>query len=148
MEKIQAWLNDFKGFFTSEVSKISNAQAELTEVRGKLTTAEDTVKALNATITERDTKISTLEAAASKHSEAITALNEKLTTAENRATEALAAQGMRSDEMPAGAVDGGSTKTVSQQVEALRKKLTSSMDPKEKYSLSQQIKALQSAGKN
>jgi hypothetical protein len=136
MEKIQAWLNDFKGFFTSEVSKISNAQAELTEVRGKLTTAEDTVKALNATIT------------ASKHSEAITALNEKLTTAENRATEALAAQGMRSDEMPAGAVDGGSTKTVSQQVEALRKKLTSSMDPKEKYSLSQQIKALQSAGKN
>lgn len=148
MEKIQAWLNDFKGFFSSEVTKISNAQAELEKVRAELATAKSTIDSANEYMRKLEaTAADNIKSLEARDGE-LKALNEKLTTAENRATEALAAQGLRGDDMPAGAVDGASAKTVSQQVEALNKKISESTDPKEKYTLNQQIKKLQAASKN
>ena len=107
MEKILSWLENFKSFFSSEVSKISNAQAELADAKTKLTTAEDTLKALNATITDREAKITTLETAAKEHAVTVAAkdaeiasLKAAVETEKNRSANTLAQQGLPPEALP------------------------------------------------
>lgn len=142
MEKVKAWLDDFKGFFSSEISKISAAQVELTQVKAELMTA-------NAAIAERDTKISTLTASletaqneVNKAGGDIKSLTEKLAAAETKARDVIAEQGLEPGSLPPGSSENAGAKSTGQEIDALRKKLQASTNPKEKFTLSNQIRAL------
>jgi chromosome segregation ATPase len=145
MEKILSWLNDFKSFFSSEVSKISSAQAELVTVRAELATAKSDLTAAQATISSLQKCAAAAGVELTAKDSEITRLTSELATEKNRATETLAAQGVRPEDLPAGSTENSGAKSVSQQVDALRKKLSSSTDPKEKFQLSNQIRELLSA---
>jgi chromosome segregation ATPase len=141
MEKVLSWLNDFKSYFSSEVSKISSAQAELVTVSAELAT-------VRGQLAESTSKISALESAAAAHAQAINTkdaeisnLTNSLAEARKAAEDTLAAQGLSQDRIPTGSTSSGA-QTVSQQAEALRKKLSESNDPKEKFRLSNQIREL------
>jgi hypothetical protein len=145
MEKILSWLNDFKSFFSSEVSKISNAQAELAAVRAELASAQGLIAIHEGTITDLKGHLAIAESATTTAQGRVTTLEAELATEKSRATEALAAQGLEAGRLPAGSTSDAGAKTVAQQIEALRKQLTASTDPKEKYKLSAQIRELLSA---
>lgn len=140
MEKILSWLENFKSDFSAGLAKISSAQADLVTVRAELATA-------TAALTERDGKISELTGALEKSQSEVNskgaevkALTEQLDTEKNATRDALAKQGLDRESLPKGEHSGAKTKE--QQVDALRKKLNSSTDSKEKFTLSEQIKEL------
>jgi predicted nucleic acid-binding Zn-ribbon protein len=141
MEKVLSWLNDFKSYVGSQFSTISSAQAELVTVSAELaSTREKLDKALFS--------IGALEGAAATHAQAINTkdaeisnLTNSLAEARKAAEDTLAAQGLAQDRIPTGSTSSGA-QTVSQQAEALRKKLSESNDPKEKFRLSNQIREL------
>lgn len=102
MEKILSWLNDFKSFFSSEVSKISNAQAELAKVSAELATANGTITGLNEKLGTMSAELETAKATATSAVDKIKAAEDKAAAAEKSAQELLATQGLTQDQLPAG----------------------------------------------
>lgn len=141
MDKILSWLNDFKGYFSSEVSKISNAQAELATVTEQLAAANATIAELHAKVSEAELNAFDLKQQAEKGTSEIESIKAALEAEKAKTQEALSAQGLAHNRLPAGSLDSGSSKSVEQQVEALRKQMATA-NPAEKYNLSKQIREL------
>lgn len=142
MEKLFSALTDLKTWFASEIAKISGAQSELTTAKQSLSEANTALTAAQSTIADLNAKLKTASESATKNTEEIAALKVKLTEAENKATEAIAAQGLNPSRLPQPSLSDAGSKTIQQQVEALRNQLSASTDPKEKFKLSNQIKEL------
>jgi CelD/BcsL family acetyltransferase involved in cellulose biosynthesis len=141
MEKVLSWLNDFKSYVGSQFSTISSAQAELVTVSAELAAAR-------GKLDEAASKILALEFESAQRAQAINAkdaeisnLTSSLAEARKAAEDTLAAQGLSQDRIPAGSTTSGS-QTVAQQLDGLRKKLSATTDPKEKFTLSKQISEL------
>jgi hypothetical protein len=129
----------------------------------KVTTAEERVKALERQL-EDEKGVATLacnnlaaeqkahaetKANLQKAQDEITTLKAEVATAKNSAQAVIAAQGVPADLLPTQSADSGTTAThsVQAQVDQLRKKIAASTDPKEKFTLSQEIKELLSKAK-
>jgi DNA repair ATPase RecN len=147
MEKIQSWLNDFKSFFSSEVAKISSAQAELSTVSAELATAKSTIAAHEATIADLNGKLQAAQDLANTHGAKVASLTTELEAEKAKTTESLSAQGLDANKLPE-AGNGTGALTTQQQIDAIRSKIASSTDPKEKSKLSRQIKELIAGSKN
>jgi hypothetical protein len=91
---------------------------------------KSTLEKAQGEVASRDTEISTLKVS--------------VETEKGRAAGVIASQGVPADLLPTQSADSGSTAThsVQAQVDQLRRKISASTDPKEKFTLSQQIKDL------
>lgn len=145
------WLSKLLGRFDSLEAKLATGS---TELQSKLTIADEKVKLLDKELADAKQSISTLETAATSHAEAITAKDAKITaleaellTEKKNATEAIAGQSLPAEQLPAGSTDNSMNNT-DQRIKSIREKIKSSQDPKEKYNLAQEIKALIAKSKN
>jgi chromosome segregation ATPase len=147
MDKIKSWLDEFKTWIASEVVKLKEAQSAADSARAELSAAKQEILSLTTAKTD-------LETAAKSHADTVTAKDAEIAklktekeAAENKATEAIAGQSLSPDQLPAGSTENNSMKTDAK-IAAIREKIKSSQDPKEKYVLSEEIKALVAKSKN
>jgi hypothetical protein len=139
MEKILSALNAWFSGTNEKLSKLTLAQDRVTALEAelaKVTASRDSAQDKAVELAENSDK------QAKDHAAELAAIQAKLTEAENKATEALANQGIRPTDLPAASLDNAGSKSVDQQIKSLRDKLSSSTDPKEKFTLSRQIREL------
>lgn len=153
MEKVVSWFKSefqpwFSNLFASEVTKIANAQSELATVKAELATANTERVTLAGRITSLEVQLTERETTIGAKDAEIKTLSESLDTEKSRTMNALASQNLRPDDLPKGSTESGGAKSTQQQVEALNKRISESSDPREKYTLNQQIKQLRATSKN
>jgi chromosome segregation ATPase len=137
-KEILAAIADLKSTVTNlfaKADRVSALEAELATTK--------------ATVAERDTKIAALGTEIDQAKATLTAkdgeiatLKSDLATEKQRAEAVIASQGLPANQLPGQSPEAAQETSPQSQVDGLRKKLASTQDPKERFTLSKQIREL------